>query len=88
VARDREQYSGVHTRQGIGACRTQTILVKRRAVIMVVARGRDNWTRDRKFILYIGLMFGHFKSDSSIQQNACRKGTYAIARRDGRSNII
>jgi hypothetical protein len=45
VAPDRKQYSGVHTRHGIGACRTQAILVKRRAVIMVVTQGRDNWTR-------------------------------------------
>jgi hypothetical protein len=41
VARDREQYGGVHTRHGIGACRTQPILVKRRAVSMVVARDTE-----------------------------------------------
>jgi hypothetical protein len=38
VARDREQYSGVHTRHGNGVCRTQAILVKRRADVIVVAR--------------------------------------------------
>jgi hypothetical protein len=86
VARDREQYSGVHTQHGIGACRTQAILVKRRAVIMVVARGAWIDTHDTILILYIGLMFGHFESDSGIQQNGCRKEIYAIARRDSRSN--
>jgi hypothetical protein len=30
----------------------------------------------------IGLMFGHFESEFSIQQNAYRTGIYAIARRD------
>jgi hypothetical protein len=30
----------------------------------------------------IGLMFGHFESECGIQQNACRKRVYAIARRE------
>jgi hypothetical protein len=72
VAQDREQYSGVHTRHGIGACQTQAILVKRRAVIIVVARGAWTDTRDTKLILeYIGLMFGQIESESCIRQNAC-----------------
>jgi hypothetical protein len=47
------------------------------------------WVRGRETrwsILYIysniGLMFGHFESECSIQQNACRTGIYAIARRE------
>jgi hypothetical protein len=36
-------------------------------------------TRDTK---KIGLMFGHFESECSIQQNACRTEIYAIARRE------
>jgi hypothetical protein len=31
--------------------------------------------------IHIGLMFGHFESECSIQQNACRTGIYAITRR-------
>jgi hypothetical protein len=38
VARDREQYGGVHTHHGIVACWTQSIFVKRRAVIIVSIR--------------------------------------------------
>jgi hypothetical protein len=51
VARDREQYSGVHTRHEID------------------------------LIYYIGTVVGRVESESSVQQNAGRKGIYAIARR-------
>jgi hypothetical protein len=41
-------------------------------------------TRDTK---KIGLMFGHFESECSIQQNACRTEIYAIARREKKNCI-
>jgi hypothetical protein len=46
-----------------------------------------NCTDVKIYIEYIGLMFGHFESESGIQQNAGIKGIDAVARRDSRSNI-
>jgi hypothetical protein len=53
-------------------------------VCKVVARGACRAQARHEIdliIFYIRTVFGRVKSESSIHQNACRKGIYAIARR-------
>jgi hypothetical protein len=77
----RDFRSWTRTRHKIGVCQKWSI------VYIYSTLGSELYRRADIYRIYIGLMFGHFESESGIQQNAGIKGIDAVARRDSRSII-